>query len=82
MTNEQIKAIKEIKVANRYEAMEQVAKILNAKTTQKATWASNRKVILIDKETWAEITVSKGKIKYIEFYSKIKEIGMVSVKIQ
>lgn len=70
LTNEQMTAIKNIEATTRYEAMDKVAKILGAKTGQKATWASSRKTIVIDKETIAEIKFSKGKVLEVQYYYK------------
>lgn len=69
LTDDQMKALKAIEVKTRYEALDKVAEVLGAKTAPKRTWASSRKTIIIDSETIADISFSKGKVKQVEFYS-------------
>ena len=69
LTNEQIAAIQGISAKTRYDALEQVAKVLGVRTGQRATWASSRKTIIIDDTTHADITFSKGKVVRLEYYS-------------
>ena len=73
LTDDQMKALKAIEVETRYEAMEEVAKILGAKTAQKRTWSSSRKTIIIDKDTICEISFSKGKVLELQYYYKGEE---------
>lgn len=69
LTNEQIAAIQSISAKTRYDALEQVAKVLGVRTGQRATWASSRKTIIIDDKTHADISFSKGKVVTLEYYS-------------
>ena len=69
LTNEQVKEIQDITAKTRYEALDKVAKILNAKTAQRGTWASSRKTIVIDEHIHADITFSKGKVTKLEYYT-------------
>lgn len=74
LTAQQIEDIKNIKVATRYEAMDAVARILNAKTGQRTTWGcTTRKTIIIDNHTTADITFSKGKVKDIQYYDRRRD---------
>ena len=70
LTAQQIEEIKNIKAATRYEAMDAVARILNARTGQRRTWGcTTRKNIIIDDHTHADITYSKGKVKELWYYT-------------
>ena len=82
LTAQQIAAIKGIEAATRYEAMDAVARILNAKTGQRGTWASSRKTIIIDSNTHADITFSKGKVKQIYYYDNHYDISYEPIKIK
>lgn len=68
LTAEQMNAIKGIEAKTRYEALDKVAEILNARTGQRGTWSSSRKTIIIDDHTHADITFSKGKVTKVEYY--------------
>lgn len=77
LTNEQMTELKNIEAKTRYEAMDKVAKILNATTTQCGTWSSSKKTIVIDENTHAEITFSKGKVTKIEYFdNELKKFYM------
>ena len=68
LTNEQMTELKNIEAKTRYEAMDKVAKILNATTGYCSTWSKTKKTIVIDENTHAEITFSKGKVTKIEYF--------------
>ena len=82
LTNEQMTSIKNIEAKTRYEAMDKVAKILNAKTGQRGTWSSTRKTIIIDKNTHADITFSKGKVTKVEYYDNEHEKSYMPINIK
>lgn len=69
LTATQIEAIRTITTNTRYEAIDEVAKILGKPIRQKGTWgATSRKTISIDKNTIAEITFSKGKVTALDYF--------------
>lgn len=71
LTEEQAAALKGIQTKTRYEALDRVAEILGARFGQRRTWGgTTRKTIIIDADTTADITYSKGKVKYLEFYTR------------
>ena len=82
LTDEQMTAIKNVEAKTRYEAMDKVAKILNAKTAQRGTWSSTRKTIIIDENTHAEIKFSKGKVSNVEYYDNQYEKNYMPIDIK
>jgi hypothetical protein len=82
LTNEQMTAIKNIEAKTRYEAMDKVAKILNAKAGQRGTWSSSRKTIIIDENTHADITFSKGKVTKVQYYDNAYEKNYMPIDIK
>lgn len=85
ITDEQVKAIKEINAESRYDAIEKVAEILNTKTVQSACLgivAAGKKVY-INETTIGEIRYSKGKVKAFELWDlKSEKIFYHEIKIK
>ena len=84
ITDNQIKEIKEITAVNRYDAIDQVAKILNTKTVQTAVLgivAAGKKVY-INETTIGEIRFSKGKVQSFELWDlKSEKVFYHEIKI-
>lgn len=70
ITDDQVQQIKEIRAESRYDAIDQVAEILNTKTVQTAALAivAAGKKIYINETTIGDITYSKGKVKTFELW--------------
>lgn len=82
LTTEQVEALKAIQTKTRYEALDKVAEILGARFGQRRTWGgTTRKQIIIDANTTADITYSKGKVKYLEFYTRLDDTMYLPYKI-
>lgn len=84
ITDEQIKAIKEINAESRYDAIDQVAKILNTKTVETAMLAivAAGKKVYINETTIGDIRYSKGKVKTFELWDlKSEKIFYHEIKI-
>ena len=82
LTIEQVEALKAVQTKTRYEALDKVAEILGAKFGQHRTWGgTTRKTIIIDKNTTADISFSKGKIKQLEFYTREPDISYNPYKL-
>lgn len=84
ITDEQINKIKEIRAESRYDAIDQVAQILNAKTVQTAALAivAAGKKIYINETTIGDITYTKGKVKTFELWDfKSEKFFYYEIKI-
>ncbi len=84
ITDEQINKIKEIRTESRYDAIDQVAQILNMKTVQTAAMAivAAGKKIYINETTLGDITYSKGKVKTFELWDlKSEKVFYHEIKI-
>lgn len=75
ITDDQVKQIKEIRAESRYDAIDQVAKILNTTTVQTAALAimAAGKKIYINETTVGDITYSKGKVMTFELWDMKSE---------